>query len=164
MDALKGGILIPPLNWELLPFLEWWVSLRLTDNPANCRWQSGFFLSRTGGHNIYYLCPLQPLRNDGLCSCASGHGSGIRRRIPLCLCGGLLGPLKWQRHSSRGWGLPPALCLAARPPARLPACLPACLACFFPAQWPLIPPRSDTVSQGRVSRYTLLPPTIILPL
>lgn len=58
-------------------------------------------------------------------SCLSGHGSGIRRRILLCLLRkGLLGPLKWQRHSSRGRGLPSALCLATCPPARLPACTP----------------------------------------
>lgn len=63
---------------------------------------------------------------------------------------GLLGPLRWQRHSS--WG-----------PGFLQRLLAACLPLALRTRWTLIP-SSDTVSQGGVSRYTSLPPTIIVPL
>ena len=45
----------------------------------------------------------------------------------------LLGPLRWQRHSSWGWGLPPAGCLAA------------CLPLFLRARWTLIPQQRHRV-------------------
>lgn len=118
---------------------------------VNCQWHSWFFLSWNRGRNIYYLCPIQPLRNNGPCFCMKGHGSSIRRHIPLCLCGAcwdLLGD-SVTRAEVEGF---------LQPAAWLPACP---FASRLNGHWS---PSSDTMSQGRVSRYTSLPPTIILPL
>lgn len=150
-------------NVEFL--LSMWLSLASTESSCTsskdkchnvwltiyCQWRSGFFLSWTGACNIYYLCPLQPLRNDGPCFYVKGHGSSIRRHSPLCLCTAcwdLLGD-SVTRAEVKGF---------LQPASWLPAC-PSSSA--LNGHWS---PSTDTVSQGGVSRYTLLPPTIILPL
>ncbi len=118
---------------------------------SNCQWQSGFFLSWTRAR--IYLLPLSSSTFQEWWPMFLCERTWLQHQAahPSLSLQGLLGPLRWQRHSSWGWGLLPAGCLAA------------CLPLFLRAQWTLIP-SSDTVSQGRVSRYTSLPPTIILPL
>lgn len=100
----------PSPSSSLLP--RWEVPIWLTDDLANRRWHSGFFLSRIGGCRIHYLCPFQPLRNGGQrCTWLqrqAAHPSLSPR-----------GPLMWQRHRSQGRGLPPAIPLG-RPPALPP--------------------------------------------
>lgn len=100
---------------------------------VNCRWQSGFFLSWTGACNIYYLCPLQPLRNKGPCFCVRGHGSSIRQHITLCLCKAcweLLGDsVIWAEVEG-----------FLQPAAWLPAC-----PLLIHAQWTLIPQQRHRV-------------------
>ena len=103
----------------------------------------GFFLSRTGARNIHYLCPLQPLRNDGPCFSVKGHGSSIRRHIPLCLCKAcwdLLGD-SVTRAEVEGF---------LQPGAWPPAC-----PLFLRTQWTLIPQQRHRVP-GRGKRIHLV--------
>lgn len=85
------------LTLSLWPPPRWEVPICLTDNPANRRWRSGFFLSWTGGRWIHYLCPFQPLRTGGRRSTWLQRRAAHPSLSPR-------GPLMWQRHRSRGRG------------------------------------------------------------
>lgn len=141
---LSSRMLLVDLVSDHPPPPRWEVPICLTDDLANRRWHSGFFLSWIGGRRIHYLCPFQPRGNGGQ------HSTWLQRRAAHPSLS-RRGPLMWQRHRSPGWGLPPAIPLG-RPPA-----LP-------PPGSTGIDPSSDSMSRGRVSRSTSLAPTITLPL
>lgn len=105
--------------------------------PANRRWHRVFPVM-----NRRPADPLPP-------SFSTSEEQPAFHMAPAHPCLSPRGPLMWQRHRSRGRGLPPAVPLG-RPPALPPGSTG-------------IDPSSDAGSQGSVSRSTWLAPTITDP-